>query len=155
MSALTIFYVEDNEGDVMLLREALQERCAGVRLLVVKDGPQALSYLRVKATARDAPPPDLILLDTHLPGIPGSELLRFIRSDQLLREIPHVVFTSDPECREHREQLGMPHEQCVQKPVTWDAMLALVDRLYAMMVAYRRRIGRPYDDAHDGGCTRE
>jgi len=66
---LTILSGEDNIGDTVLIKEAFAEANYNVRLLVIPNGEQALHYLRVKESARDAPPPDAIFLDGHLtPG---------------------------------------------------------------------------------------
>lgn len=87
-----ILMVEDNEGDVRLTQEALKE--SRVHLHVVEDGLQALAFLRRTDAYTDAPRPHLVLLDLHLPGKDGREVLAEIKTDRSLRCIPVVVLSS-------------------------------------------------------------
>lgn len=86
--------VEDNPGDVELVRLALKHGKALDRIFVVEDGEQALQYLRRAGKFKDAWRPDLILLDLNLPKMDGRELLEEIKSDPELQHIPIVVFTT-------------------------------------------------------------
>ncbi len=63
-------------------------------LQVVTDGAQALAFLKQSEPYSDAPRPDLILLDMDLPGVPGDQVLEFIKSDDDLKTIPVVIFSS-------------------------------------------------------------
>ncbi|MGQ9780623.1 MAG: response regulator [Bacillota bacterium] len=85
-----ILLVEDNPGDIRLIREAFREGKFANRLHVATDGEEALAFLR----NRDAPAIDLILLDLNLPKRDGREVLAEIKSDEKLRQIPAVVLTS-------------------------------------------------------------
>jgi chemotaxis family two-component system response regulator Rcp1 len=83
-----IVLVEDNPGDVLLVRRALQEKGIAAELTCFEDGQKALESL----AQRDAP--DLLLLDLNLPKIEGFELLTKIRSTPKLSAVPVVILTS-------------------------------------------------------------
>ncbi|MGA3055571.1 MAG: response regulator [Candidatus Korobacteraceae bacterium] len=89
-----ILVVEDNPGDVRLMREALRESKIMNQLRAVSDGQEALAFLRKQGRYAHAIRPDLILLDLNLPGKDGREVLSEIKADPDLRRIPVVVVTS-------------------------------------------------------------
>ena len=91
-----LLLVEDNPGDAWLVRHLLEE-IAGPDLEVatVGDGEEALAYLRHSDPRfLDAAQPDLILLDLNLPLKNGREVLREIRQDPALRDLPVVILSS-------------------------------------------------------------
>jgi chemotaxis family two-component system response regulator Rcp1 len=88
---MKLLLVEDNLGDVGLIREAFASCQAEVEIRVARDGIDALDKLDRGAHADR---PDLILLDLNLPRMDGRELLSRLKSDPALRAIPVVVFTS-------------------------------------------------------------
>lgn len=89
-----ILLIEDNTGDVRLMREVLLGINNAIHLLVVSDGAEALTFLKQEGIHVDAPRPDLILLDLNLPKIDGREVLAHIKSDVGLRSIPIIVLTT-------------------------------------------------------------
>lgn len=92
--AIEILLVEDNPGDVCLIREAFKLGSISKRLEVVEDGEAALHYLRREGKFRYALHPDLILLDLNLPKIDGREVLSEIKDDPDLRHIPVIILTT-------------------------------------------------------------
>jgi two-component system, chemotaxis family, response regulator Rcp1 len=88
-----ILLVEDNPGDVRLMKEALKEGRFRSRLSVVEDGVSALGFLRREGPYAEAPRPNLVFLDLNLPGMDGMEVLSEIKRDDDLRGIPVVVLT--------------------------------------------------------------
>ena len=91
---LEILLVEDNPGDVRLVQEALREAKSRHELRVVRDGVEAITYLRKLTPYVASARPDLILLDLNLPKKDGREVLAEIKSDPDLRRIPVVVLTT-------------------------------------------------------------
>jgi chemotaxis family two-component system response regulator Rcp1 len=89
-----ILVVEDNPGDVRLMREALRESKIINQLRAVSDGQEAMAFLRKQGRYANAIRPDLILLDLNLPGKDGREVLSEIKADLDLRRIPVVIVTS-------------------------------------------------------------
>lgn len=89
-----ILLVEDNGGDIRLTQEALKESAIATRLHVVRDGLQAMQYLRREPPFEDAGVPDIILLDLNLPRRDGRQVLNDIKSDPRLQHIPVLVLSS-------------------------------------------------------------
>lgn len=89
-----ILLVEDNEGDIVLAKEALKEARIRNKITVVTDGEQALQYLFRENGYHNASHPDLILLDVNLPKVNGMEVLEKIKSDPALKIIPVVMLTT-------------------------------------------------------------
>lgn len=89
-----ILLVEDNEGDVILTKEALKQVRVDNSISVAKNGEEALQYLRKQGAFAHALTPDLVLLDINLPKINGKEVLAAIKSDETLRIIPVVMLTT-------------------------------------------------------------
>ncbi len=91
---LEILLVEDSAGDLRLIREALQDTSVPVHLNVVTDGEQAIEFLHHRGGHTEAIRPSLILLDLNLPKVAGEDVLRDVKSDEDLRAIPVVIFSS-------------------------------------------------------------
>jgi len=82
---LELLMVEDNPADVRLTREALKEGNISNTMHVVKDGVEAMAFLRRMGIYAEVAKPDLILLDLNLPRMDGREVLAEIKSDPELR----------------------------------------------------------------------
>lgn len=91
---LEILLIEDNEGDVELIREALQDEVPSCNLFVVNNGRRALDRMLKHGIYQDAVTPHLILLDLNLSGMDGKILLKITKQDEQLKTIPIVVLTS-------------------------------------------------------------
>jgi CheY-like chemotaxis protein len=118
---IDILLVEDNPGDVELVREALKEGKVRNKLHVASDGVEALQFLR-----RAAPCPDLILLDLNLPRKNGREVLEEIKTDPKLGIIPVVVLTSSREEEDILRTYKL-HANCyITKPVDFEQFLKVV-----------------------------
>ncbi|MEH2237044.1 response regulator [Nostoc sp.] len=89
-----IFLVEDNKADIRLIQEALKNSSVPHEVVTVKDGIDAMAYLRQEGEYANAPRPDLILLDLNLPKKDGREVLGEIKTDPVLKRIPVVVLTT-------------------------------------------------------------
>ena len=101
-----ILLVEDNWGDIVLIREAFSQSGLNVKLSVVTDGEEALAYLEGQGKYAQVARPDFVLLDINLPRMDGRVFLRRLRSHQRLGEMPVVVLTSsklDSDMREMAE----------------------------------------------------
>lgn len=89
-----ILLVEDSEGDIVLITQALKNAQVTNGITVVKDGEEALKYLRKEGAYNNVETPDLILLDINLPKIDGIEVLAEIKKDEILMSIPVVMLTT-------------------------------------------------------------
>jgi CheY-like chemotaxis protein len=89
-----ILFVEDDPGDVDLIKEALEGSKIPVKWHVVENGVEAMAFLHKKDGYADARGPDLILLDLNLPKKDGRQVLAEIKSDEKLKMIPVIVLTT-------------------------------------------------------------
>jgi len=89
-----VLLVEDNEDDIELTLEALKDSKVKLKIEVVSDGLSAMAFLRRTGKYADKPRPDLVLLDLNLPLMDGREVLKEIRTDPALTDIPVVVLTT-------------------------------------------------------------
>lgn len=91
---VAILMVEDNLGYSRLTRDALVESRMPFAMTVVRDGMEALAFLRQEDPYADASLPDLVLLDLNLPKKNGHEVLAVIKADTALKRIPVVILTN-------------------------------------------------------------
>jgi CheY-like chemotaxis protein len=89
-----ILLIEDNPGDVRLTKEALKDGKMKINLSVVYDGQEGCDFLYKKNQYKDAPRPDVIILDLNLPKKNGREVLAEIKSDESLKSIPVIILTT-------------------------------------------------------------
>jgi two-component system, response regulator len=122
--AIDILLVEDNPNDAELTQRALKKTNLDARLLIAKDGAEALEYL-----LSDRPKPKVIFLDLKLPKIDGIEVLRRARADERARAVPVVVLTSSQEERDVAECYKLGVNSYVVKPVEFDKFYKAVGDL--------------------------
>ena len=121
-----ILLVEDNPADVRLTREALKEGKVYSNLHWVKDGVEALEFLRKQGKYAGKPRPDIILLDLNLPRKDGREVLEEIKSDSVLKRIPVVVLTTSKAEEDVLRTYNL-HANCyVTKPVDLEQFIVVV-----------------------------
>ena len=123
---IEILLVEDNPGDVRLTREALKEGKVYSNLHTVKDGVEAMEFLRRQGKYASVPRPDIILLDLNLPKKDGREVLQEIKNDDKLKRIPVVILTTSKAEEDVLKTYNL-HANCyVTKPVGLEAFQAIV-----------------------------
>jgi two-component system, chemotaxis family, response regulator Rcp1 len=121
-----ILLVEDNPGDERLTREALKEGKVYSNLHWVKDGVEAMEFLRREGKYKDVPRPDIILLDLNLPKKDGREVLQDIKNDDALKRIPVVVLTTSKAEEDVLRTYNL-HANCyVTKPVDLEKFIVVV-----------------------------
>jgi len=121
-----ILLVEDNPGDERLTREALKEGKVYSNLHWVKDGVEAMEFLRREGKYQNAPRPDIILLDLNLPKKDGREVLHDIKNDDALKRIPVVVLTTSKAEEDVLRTYNL-HANCyVTKPVDLEKFIVVV-----------------------------
>ncbi|AEA28145.1 response regulator [Pseudonocardia benzenivorans] len=122
---VTVLLVEDDPGDALLTREALEGRTR-TRLELVTDGAEAIAYLRREAPHQDAVRPDLILLDLNLPRRDGREVLAELKADPDLAPIPVVILTTSHAHEDIVRSYDLHANAYVAKPVDFDDFAAAV-----------------------------
>lgn len=121
-----ILLVEDNAADVRLTIEALREGKVRNNLSVVRDGVEALQFLRREGPYAEASRPDLVLLDLNLPRKDGREVLSEIKKDDALKQIPVVVLTTSSAEADILRSYSL-HANCfITKPVDLDQFVSVV-----------------------------
>ncbi len=121
-----ILLVEDNAGDIRLTVEALREGKIRNNLQVVRDGEEALAYLRKEKEFDKCHRPDLVLLDLNLPRKNGREVLAEIKSDANLKRIPVVILTTSKAEQDILQSYDL-HANCyITKPVDWEQFMKVV-----------------------------
>lgn len=121
-----LLLVEDNPGDQKLVSLALRSNPRVKHLHIVDDGDKALSFLRRSGSYGEAPRPDLILLDLNIPRRDGCQVLREIRADESLSEIPVVVMTSSDSPHDVMRCYRNGANAFVTKPIELDEFFDMV-----------------------------
>jgi chemotaxis family two-component system response regulator Rcp1 len=123
---IEILLVEDNPGDVRLTLEVMKDARVRNHMSMVKDGVEALAFLRREGDFADAPRPDLILLDLNLPKKDGREVLADIKADPTLRRIPVVVLTVSKDEEDILKSYDLYANCYVTKPINMEQFIAVV-----------------------------
>jgi chemotaxis family two-component system response regulator Rcp1 len=123
---IEILLVEDNQGDARLTMEALQEAKVHNHISHVRDGVEALAFLRRQDPYTQVPRPDLILLDLNLPRKDGREVLAEIKNDDNLKRIPVVVLTTSEAEEDILKAYNLNANCYVSKPVDLDQFMKVV-----------------------------
>jgi CheY-like chemotaxis protein len=126
---MEILLIEDNFTDAALTIRALERGNVRHRLTLVRDGAEALEFLKRQGRFARAPRPDLVLLDLNLPKIDGRELLASIKVDDDLSAIPVVVMTGSQDYEDELRSQRLNVEGFVTKPVDMPKFLSLVKEL--------------------------
>jgi CheY-like chemotaxis protein len=132
---IEVLLVEDDPGDVLMTREAFEEHKLRNRLNVVSDGDEALAYLRQQGVHREAPRPDLILLDLNLPRRDGRQVLEEIKQDPDLRQIPVVVLTTSQADEDILRSYQLHANAYVTKPVDFERFVNVVKQIDEFFVS--------------------
>ena len=114
-----ILLVEDNQNDVEMTLEALSEYNLANEIVVTRDGAEALDYLYRRGTfkLRSEGNPAVILLDLKMPKVDGFEVLKQVKADDNLKNIPVVLLTSSKEEKDLIESYRLGTNAYVVKPV--------------------------------------
>ena len=121
-----VLLVEDDPGDVLVTREALETHRLRNNLNVVSNGEQALAYVRKQGAYAGATTPDLMLLDLNLPRLGGREVLRELKGDAELRRIPIVVLTTSDAEDDVVAAYDLQVNAYVRKPMEYREYVAAV-----------------------------
>ena len=127
-----ILLVEDNADDEELTLRALKKNHIGNKVLVVRDGAEALDFLFCTGIYADRDPhemPQVTLLDLKLPKVDGLEVLRRLRADERTHTLPIVILTSSNEEKDVVEGYQLGANSYVRKPVDFNEFLEAAKHL--------------------------
>ena len=120
---LRILVVEDNPADVLLVKRALAQHEPDASVEVVRDGSEALAYLRHEGEYANSPKPSVVLLDLNLPRMSGHEVLAELREDEKLRSLPVIILTSSDDPRDIGRSYDLGARSYMTKRPELDAFL--------------------------------
>ena len=123
---MEILLVEDSPSDAFIAKEALKRSGTESNLHIAQDGVEAMAFLRKEAEYAGAPRPDIILLDLNMPRKDGREVLAEIKTNDRLRCIPVIVFTSSNAPQDIMKSYQL-HANCyITKPTDFNEFKALL-----------------------------
>jgi CheY-like chemotaxis protein len=126
---IDVLMVEDDDGDILMTKEAFEYYKVQNRLHVVTDGEQALQFLRRQGPYADAPRPGLILLDVNLPRVSGLEVLAELKNDPELLVIPVVMLTTSRAEEDIVRSYSLHANAFVTKPVDFEHFMEAIRQI--------------------------
>jgi CheY-like chemotaxis protein len=126
---VNVLLVEDDDGDVLMTREAFEHYKIRNTLHVVTDGEQAIQFVRREGDFADAPRPGLIMLDLNLPRRDGLEVLAEIKADPELRLIPVVILTTSQAEEDIVRSYELHANAYVTKPVDFERFIEVIRQI--------------------------
>ena len=129
LAVVDVLLVEDDPGDVVLIKEAFEYNKVHNTLHIVSDGVEALEFLHRRGRYEEAPRPDLVLLDLNLPRKDGREVLEEVKADRDLRTIPVVVLTTSEAEEDILRSYDLHANAYVTKPVDFDRFIEVVRQI--------------------------
>jgi CheY-like chemotaxis protein len=129
LDVVDVLLVEDDDGDVLMTKEAFEHHKLRNKLHVVRDGEEALQFLRREGEYADAPRPGLILLDLNLPRRDGRQVLAELKEDAELRVIPVVVLTTSEAEEDIVRSYSLHANAYVSKPVDFDRFIEVIRQI--------------------------
>lgn len=121
-----ILLVEDNEADVGLTVAAFRDAVVQARVHAVRDGDDAISFLKNAEHHTKAPRPDLIVLDLNLPGMDGFQVLETIKADPKLKSIPVIVMAGSDRQEDQARAYRLQIAAYIVKPADKDKYFAAI-----------------------------
>ncbi len=126
VTPIEVLLVEDNEGDIILVKEAFKDLEISISLTVIRDGGAALFYLEQQLASTTGGLPDMIILDINLPVRSGQEVLKKIKAHSELYHIPVVMLTTSS-APEDVKQAYENYVNCfITKPIDIDDFLKVI-----------------------------
>jgi CheY-like chemotaxis protein len=126
---LVVLVVDDDPGDVLLIRDALEAAGRAQAVHVAVDGREAVSFLRRTGVHAAAPRPDVVLLDLNMPGMNGWQVLADIKPDPKLSGIPILVLSTSRDPGDIEAAYALYANAYVPKPNDFDDFTAAVLRI--------------------------
>jgi CheY-like chemotaxis protein len=129
---IVILVADDDADDRLLIKEAFEEARLLNPIHFVEDGEELLDYLKRRkkyADFADIPLPGLLLLDLNMPRKNGFEALKEIKSDETLKQLPIVVFTTSKIEEDVYSSYNLGVNSFITKPVTFQSLVSVMETL--------------------------
>jgi len=124
-----VLLVEDNEGDILLTKEAFEESKVKTNISVARNGQEALDFLYKKGDYANVQRPDIILLDINIPIFNGHEVLERIKKDSDLKMIPVIMLTTSSNQKDIDKAYKNHSNSYVKKPLNLDDFIKAILRI--------------------------
>jgi len=128
---IDILLVEDNDVDVKITQLAFEESKVKNSIYVTRDGEDALNYIykrgEYEESKKEAPTPDLILLDLNMPKIGGLEVLKALKADEFYKSIPVIILTSSASEEDIAKSYRDGATNYIQKPIDFEGFVDIVE----------------------------
>lgn len=131
MDSRHVLIVDDSEADFLLAQEAFSRVGVPVKVHHVAHGHQCLQFLRRTGGYRDAPRPDLLVVDVNMPVMDGRALARELSSDPKLKGLPMLVLSTSKSERDVRDMYQLGCNAYLPKPVDFNEFVGLLKRASA------------------------
>lgn len=131
----TILIIEDNPGDIFLMKKSFESVPAKHQLHIATDGQEALEYLYDSANGGSSKRPDLILLDLNLPKVDGREILYRIKQHDDLKTIPVVMFSSSSSAKDIMGSYDLQANCYVVKPYAYEEYATIINSIFQFWIS--------------------
>jgi CheY-like chemotaxis protein len=147
-----ILLVEDRGDDILLVQRALARAKVVNPLFVVRNGEEAISYLRGEGQYRNRaeyPVPDLMLLDLKMPGLDGFDVLKWVRSQPAFKALRIVVLTSSEQVYDVDKAYSLGANSFLVKPSSFDNYVEVLRAMsgYWLWISKTPQVERPAKDS--------
>ncbi|WP_235941577.1 response regulator [Cyclobacterium roseum] len=126
---LKLFLIEDNEGDILLISEALEDLSFPLQITCAKDGQEAVEFLKTCVHGSQSEVPDLVLLDINLPKKNGQEVLHFIKNSEGLKRLPVIMLTTSSSHNDILESYLNHANSYITKPVGSESYQDILEKI--------------------------
>ncbi|HSF45823.1 MAG TPA: response regulator [Chitinophagaceae bacterium] len=121
---MKILLIEDDLDDIELLQDALTSRNVQYKIQTIKDGEDAIEYIRGNQDL-----PDIIILDFNLPKVHGREVILEVKSDHSFRDVPLLILTTSSAKEDIAYAYAHGADQYIVKPTSVEKMNEMVDSI--------------------------
>jgi len=143
VSSRYILLAEDNPADVLLVREALEDRAVNCEIQVLADGERVVQFIQQIDADSSLPCPQLVLLDLNLPKRNGEEILKSLRASERCGQTPVVILTSSESPRDEANATRYAALHYFRKPASLNQFMQLGDVVNEIIGRAQTIVSRP------------
>jgi len=130
-----ILLVEDNEPEIALMRLALSDNGITAKVIIARDGEEALDILLSKANGNGNALPSVVFLDLKLPKVNGLEVLKAARSQERSRPVPIIILSGSGREEDIRTAYVLGANSYIRKPISFEEFSKAVKQLSSYWLA--------------------